>query len=128
MPIYTAQYRYSGMDRLDITVKGNCPAGKLYAPTWQMIQGYKNNRFSEADYTKMYYDLLQQRWRDNYLDFRASTTKLVDIICGGTNNMPPRDITLVCFCPTNTFCHRYLLVNWLTHNWSQVKYGGERKF
>lgn len=123
MPLYTAQYRYPGRDRMDITVKGNC---KLYAPTWDMVRGFQHSRISQAEYTRMYYELIQQRWRDDYLDFRGSTLRLVDIICGGKNGMPPRDITLVCFCKADSFCHRYLLVRWITHNWPAVKYGGER--
>lgn len=129
MALYTAQYRYPGQDRLDITVKGNNIAGKLYAPTWDMVKGLKNHLITEDAYTVGYYELLQDRWKKDWLDFRASTIRLVQMVSGGgINNMPKRDLTLVCFCPKDTFCHRYLLVNWLTHNWPQTPYGGERMF
>ena len=39
--LYTAQYRYPGMDRLDITVKGQDRFGKFFAPTWNMVSGFK---------------------------------------------------------------------------------------
>jgi len=124
--LYTAQYRYSGQDRLDITVKGNDIAGKMFAPTWKMVTGFKNGFFTEEEYTIDYYNLLTWRWKNNEFDIVNSVPRLVDIVVGGKNNMPPRDITLVCFCPANTFCHRHLLVKWLIHNWPQVQYGGER--
>jgi len=36
LTVYTAQYRYSGLDRLDITVKGQDPFGRVFAlhGTW----------------------------------------------------------------------------------------------
>jgi hypothetical protein len=118
--LYTAQYRYSGQDRIDITVKGNHVVGKLYAPTWDMVMGLKNGKISEAEYTSTYYKMLCDRW-DNK-DYRETTLRLVDMVTGSQ----PRDLTFVCFCPTGNFCHRYLLVKWFQHNWN-ILYGGERK-
>lgn len=120
--LYTAQYRYPGKDRLDITVKGNCPAGKLYAPTWKMVQGVKDGTMTEEEYTGQYYGLLIER----YNKLGSEMIKLVEIV-QGTANMPARDVTVVCFCPAGTFCHRHLLVQFLRHNWA-VEYGGERTF
>lgn len=119
MTLYTAQYRYSGNDRLDITVKGNCPAGKLYAPTWMMVTGYKNGSMTQQIYEKLYYDLLIERWKTSS-DFRESNDRLIQLF-----GNPGRDMTFVCFCPPDKFCHRHLLVRWLQHNWS-ITYGGER--
>ena len=123
--LYTAQYRYPGNDRLDITVKGNNVAGKIYAPTWEMVNKWKVAELSDEDYTSMYYDLLINRFH-NMKDFKETTFKMIDMLCG-TNDMPERDLTLVCFCHAGSFCHRYLFVNWLTFNYPQVKYGGEKK-
>jgi len=119
--LYTASYRYPGRDRLDITVKGNDVAGKLYAPTWQMVQGFKNKTVTEEEYTGQYYNLLVERWKQSE-DFRETTMRLVNLF-GKTD----RDMTLVCFCPSGTFCHRHLLAEFLRHNWA-AKLGGERKF
>jgi len=112
--LYTAQYRYSGRDRLDITVKGNDPAGKLYAPTWAMVKGVKDGTLPESWYEETYYKLLIERWHTH----GEEMARLVDMV-------KDRDITVVCFCPANTFCHRHLMVSFFKHNW-QVKYGGER--
>ena len=35
--VYTAQYRYSGLHRLDITVKGKDQVGRVFAPSWDMV-------------------------------------------------------------------------------------------
>jgi hypothetical protein len=122
--LYTAQYRYPGRDRLDITVKGNCPAGKLYAPTWDMVNGIKQGTMTKEEYEGAYYNLLITRWKSH----GEEMSQLVKIVQGDPmNNVPPRDLTLVCFCPANTFCHRHLLVKFLQHNWG-VEYGGERSF
>jgi hypothetical protein len=112
--LYTAQYRYPGQDRLDITVKGNCPAGKIYAPTWEMVRGLKAGTLSEEEYTGQYYNILIDRWQ------RAGSEmlNLVDMV-------RDRDLTVVCFCPPGAFCHRHLLVKFLQHNWA-AEYGGER--
>lgn len=115
--LYTAQYRYSGQDRLDITVKGNCPAGRLYAPTWNMVMGMKKGTLSKEEYTKQYYQLLIDRWNGNG---RSEMEVLVKI-----TKTQGRDLTVVCFCPSGTFCHRYLMVNFFKYNWD-VPYGGER--
>ena len=112
--LYTAQYRYPGRDRLDITVKGNDPAGKLYAPTWPMVRDVKSGALPEDWYEGIYYDLLIERWKTN----GAEMHRLVDMV-------RDRDITVVCFCPAGQFCHRHLLVKFLQHNWA-VEYGGER--
>ena len=116
--LYTAQYRYSGQDRLDITVKGNCPAGKLYAPTWAMVRGLKEHKNLPQDwYESIYYELLIDRWKESQAN-RDEMMRLVEMV-------KTRDITVVCFCPAGQFCHRLLLVKFLQHNWG-TKYGGER--
>lgn len=112
--IYTAQYRYAGQDRLDITVKGNCPAGKEFAPTWPMVMGVKNGSMTEAEYTEQYFSLLIGR-------YKADSETTINLV----NMVSDRDLTVVCFCPNGSFCHRYLLVRYLSHNWD-VQYGGER--
>lgn len=121
MTLYTAQYRYQGQDRIDITIKGSHIVGKAFAPTWEMVVGIKKLVISDDDYTKAYYDLLTDRWANDLLDIRSVTEKLVTLF-----GPVGRDITLVCFCPAGAFCHRHLLVRWLTHNWPTTQYGGER--
>lgn len=113
--LFTATYRYPGKDRLDITVKGKDSIGKIFAPTWNIVTELKSGKITEEVYTKAYYNLLIDRWKTNNNAF-------INLV----NNAKKDDITLVCFCASGTFCHRYLLAKFLQYNW-QVPLGGERK-
>ena len=112
--LYTAQYRYTGPDRLDITVKGEHPVGKVFAPTWHMVNSVKNGG-SEKNYTEMYYTLMTQRWQL----YRKVWDMLVQMC-------QYQDVTVVCFCPSGAFCHRHILVDILKQYNSNIRYGGER--
>jgi len=117
MNIYTAQYRYNGPDRLDITVKGNQYPGKILAPTWEMVQGYKKQTLNQWDYTIKYFSLITARAWETPAVFRSS---LRDI----ATQRP--EITLVCFCPAGEFCHRILAARML-EEMGFGRYVGERQ-
>lgn len=93
--VYTAPYNYVGEDRLDITVKGKDPLGRIFAPTWKMVMKAKKGLISESEYTAMYRNLM----RASYRNYREAWE---DVLGRGR-------VTLVCFCPSGSFCHRYLL-------------------
>lgn len=38
--VRTAQFRYSGDDRFDITRKSGCDDGKVFAPTWNILRDF----------------------------------------------------------------------------------------
>jgi hypothetical protein len=117
MDIYTAHYRYSGNDRLDITVKGNTPHGRVLAPTWAMVNGYKAQKLSQWDYTVQYFSLLVARMNAPEMEGRANRSAFNMI----TEN---EQITLVCFCPAHQFCHRILAARML-ENMGYGRYVGE---
>lgn len=117
MPLYTAQYRYSGDDRLDITVKGKDQEGMYFAPTWDMVNAYKNNLIDDSEYEEQYLTLINNRW--------LKDTKFKSVVVSLLKRIENNDITFVCFCPANTFCHRLLLAKWFQRNWT-VAYKGER--
>lgn len=112
--LYTAQYRYSGHDRLDITVKGNHPVGKVFAPTWDMVMRYRQDG-NQKIYTDAYYTLMTQRWQ-----LYREAWDMIAQMC------QYQDVTLVCYCPKDNFCHRHLLVDILKQYNSNIRYGGER--
>lgn len=100
MPLnfWTAQYRYPGPNRLDISVKGNDPFGKLFAPTWEMLTEYKTNpnrNQAEQIYIAAYHQLIHKNFK--YLDQLLTFNEVV----------------LVCFCKYGDFCHRNLLTRYL---------------
>ena len=94
--IYTSTIRYSGDDRLDITVKGHSPFG----PAWGMVMGIKNGTMTEEEYTEQYYSMIRRLYTSNKGLFRT--------ICG------KETITFCCYCKSGTFCHRYLLASIFT--------------
>jgi uncharacterized protein YeaO (DUF488 family) len=97
--VWTAQYRYSGSDRLDITVKGQDPKGGSY---------------SEKQYTIDYITILGHRQNSDHWAFEEILSK--------------DSITLVCFCPSGNFCHRHLLARFIEHCYEDaVLYEGERR-
>ena len=112
--LYTAQFRYTGKDRKDITVKSG---DKSFAPTWDMVMGVKEGRITEQRYAEMYLALLTSRYE--------TSNNMVEACCRVVEDAIAGDVTLVCYCPAGAFCHRHLLVGWLTTNW-KVNYGGER--
>lgn len=118
--LYTAQMRYSGADRLDVTVKSAGKVGKIFAPTWEMVNMVKRATSAtkqrvEHRYTDEYYRLLLERFKTNQMAFEhVITTASV------------HDITLVCYCPAGAFCHRHLLAGFFNYNWG-TPLGGERQ-
>lgn len=110
--IWTAQYRYSGADRLDITVKGNHPVGGVFAPTWEMVgRLMKNVPESQLYYVNSYRELIKER-------LSKDDSALMWVLA-------QKELTFVCFCSPGAFCHRVLLARDMLHG--VVNYRGERK-
>jgi uncharacterized protein YeaO (DUF488 family) len=83
-------------DVLDITVKTGDP---IFAPTWNMVMGYKWGRITATEYTEQYRERMLKSWADN-------KERWLEVLNSGS-------ITLVCYCPAGFFCHRLLLVDLL---------------
>lgn len=110
--IQTAQYNYSESDRLDITVKGKDKLGSIFAPSWEIVNGYKNGTLSEKEYELKYYEILDNSYKQN----RDKWEEFFNL----------KYVTLVCFCKKQTFCHRYLLILYLIkHFKNKIIYEGE---
>ena len=102
MEVWTAQYHYPGPHRLDITVKGQDPFGKLFAPTWEMVSTYHKSSRTDNDkqiYVEKYHGLILNIINRN----PEAWNKLLAM----------QYVVLVCFCPPGDFCHRHLLVYYL---------------
>lgn len=48
--IWTAQYKYSGPDRVDVTTRKTHPQGAAFASAWRMVEDYKNGTLIEPAY------------------------------------------------------------------------------
>lgn len=114
--IYTAQYRYSGPDRVDITVKGQDPNWKEFAPTWDMVMGVKNGTMTKQRYVELYHPSLDNTSIIGNVSVQT-WKKLLDM----------ETATFVCFCPQLDFCHRNILVNYLVNAFGdRITNGGFR--
>ena len=117
--IYTAQYHYSGQDRVDITVKGQDPNWKEFAPTWDMVMGVKNGTMTEQEYVDLYWNF------DTFVSKPTIIGKIPSTTWDRLLCMPTA--TFVCFCPKGAFCHRNILVNFILDTMgSRIVYGGWR--
>jgi len=105
MKLWTAQYRYPGPFRLDITVKGDDPVGKIFAPTWDMVKKHKkeSTMYNRANADNNYTD-----------DFKALMIASLDSDTVMWDEVLARDnVVIVCFCPYKAFCHRNLVAEYL---------------
>ena len=89
--VYTSQFRYSGLDRFDITAKQKTP----FSPTWSMVNRFKNGTINQEEYSNLYADLMNRSYITNYNSWR-------DVL-----NL--NKVIFVCYCNPNGFCHRFLL-------------------
>ena len=103
MEAWTAQYRYTGPYRLDVTVKGQDPFGKLFAPTWDMVMKYKASKGTEAD-KKIYIEQYHKVILNVIKNHRKEWDEL----------LARKYVVIVCYCPAGEFCHRHLLMHYLT--------------
>lgn len=106
--IWTAHYRYSGEDRLDVTVKGQHEFGKLFAPSWDMVMAVKNHGTKAHEYYIREFDKI-----------------LSNVPTGAWEAILDTDVvTFVCFCRQQDFCHRNLIVEYIIKTWPNVYYRG----
>ena len=106
--MWTAQYRYGGPDRLDITVKGQHWLGKHFAPRWDMVQAVKDHG-----------PLAYQFYIDEYMKI------LENVPIGPWEALFKAErVVFVCFCPQDAFCHRNLLVEFISNRVCSAYYAG----
>lgn len=112
MKLYTAQFRYNGGDRIDITSRTSHPLGKLFAPPWSLVSNYNNGRITDDEYTDEYSDILIR-------SIASSPAVWVRFIA-------LEMATLVCYCKVGNFCHRIVAAHFCLTMTPTVRYIGER--
>ena len=112
MKLYTAQFRYDGKDRIDITSRTSDMIGKLFAPPWSLVSDFKDGRLTEDKYTDIYSDILLQ-------GIASSPAVWVKFIALD-------EATLVCYCKAGDFCHRVVAAHFCLTMTPVVEYIGER--
>ena len=102
--IFTSNYARCGNNPMAMSVSASTPPhfrGKHLphlAPTWSMIDAYKNGAMSESEYSEQYIDLLENQRK-------LHPKEVLDSIPNGT--------ILLCYESPKDFCHRIVLARWL---------------
>jgi hypothetical protein len=101
MELYTVQMAKGrgDPDLLDITVKGQHPVGKHFAPTWKMVMDIKEGRIPQATYDYLYKAMMLLSEYNNRPIWQDILTR--------------RRVVLACYCPDTKVCHRTLLAGYL---------------
>lgn len=111
-PALTDDQVNNGFVVLDITVKSGDDLGWIFAPSWEMVNSYKNGDLSESDFTDMYYKLISNRW-----DKQTRTKETI---------LKKSHLILVCYCRPDEFCHRILCAEFLVNSIGAKYYGEHR--
>lgn len=110
LKIYTANIRYNGPDRMDVTKSFNNPL----APPWNLINDRRYRKLNEEEFSAAYRDYL-------FALHNELPTVFIDVL---KNNK----ITFVCFCKPFEFCHRVVLAKFFEEVFPEFcKYIMERK-
>lgn len=111
LTIATAQMRYDDRDAIDITAKSTSQAGRILAPTWELVAGHKHfanpndSRWHNAEaltdkqYSQAYLNLINQRYLADQRPFVYLLTR--------------QRLILKCYCRGGAFCHRRLATGYL---------------
>lgn len=84
------------IELVDITVMSG---ETIFAPTWDMVNEFKNGTLTEEDYYLQYKELMTRSYKEN----KAKWLELLQ-----------RDeVAIACFCKAGSFCHRRILVSFL---------------
>lgn len=86
---------------LDISVK-SAKAGRCFAPTWDMVLGYKRGTISKFKYMLEYTHLLSKLNKQIFID------------------LAKKDRHLKCYCANGEFCHTYLLIYHCLTNYPEL--------
>jgi len=91
--VQLAKWRWVPKEELlNVTVKSG---DKVFAPTWDLVNMYKQGNMSEEEYYVEYSKIIaasQRLHKDRWLE----------VLNMGS-------VTLACYCPRDTFCHRVIL-------------------
>lgn len=109
--LFTAQFRYGGPDRVDVTTRRQHPVGAAFAPSWTtMVAPFREGRISWEQYSERYNAFL-----------RTVPATAVNWV------LSQPEVTFVCFCPKVELCHRSLLAAYFQTMYPRsCRYAGER--
>lgn len=92
---------------LDITRQTALDWLKPLAPTWSMVKQGRSGKMSQKEYKRLYIDILKR--------VNKNTWTLLHNI-----GFKWKEIIFLCFCPNNSFCHTYLLIDYMADKMPDV--------
>ena len=93
----------------NVTVKTARIEHQCMAPTWTMVNAIKKRATSEDIYTTMYRAILNGNKDQILIQIKKEIEKGTQVLA------------FVCYCPDNTFCHTYLLIDWLLEQMPELQ-------
>ncbi len=125
MQLWTSTVRYDGQDKLDVTRKGNDPAGVIFAPSTSLLGRYHpawGGQAQTADSWASFVVDYTAEMRRSFVEYRAEWVKAVS---------RHASLTLCCFERSGEDCHRRVLAPLLVAVAKKlgigVEYRGERE-
>lgn len=100
--MFTSYYAKHGTDPRSISISAKAPpwyVGRTYpllAPTWDIINGVKARRITEAQYTTQYMAILKERG--------VTPQRIINEL---------DDSILLCYEVPSDFCHRHIVAAWI---------------
>ena len=92
---------------LDITAKSATGWARSLAPTWDMVLRRKDGLLTDAEFTQMYYVLLDIAQLRLY--------NIVEYAYGRGSRC-----RFLCYCPDGGLCHTYLAIKWLVNTYPRL--------
>ena len=92
----------SATNPLDVTVKSAKTLGRYFAPTWAMVMGHKSGAMPDDVYVTNYVEKLDKLYWPPIVEELEKS----------------EHITFLCYCKDNTFCHTYLLMDYLVKHFN----------
>ena len=102
-----------GRNCLDVTVKSAAGWATAFAPTWEMVAKYKSGTITDSEYVQLYETILN-----------SANEVFIKLRQFGLDN---KSIKFLCYCPSGTFCHTNILIDFATKHYPDWFTDGRNK-
>jgi ribA/ribD-fused uncharacterized protein len=88
---------YREDDGLDVSVMSGGLMGSVFGPAWPMVRNYKYGLLDKDGYVEQYLTMMRSSFHAHKHHWQEVLNRSV--------------VTLLCYCPAGSFCHRHVLAN-----------------